>query len=84
MMEEAFLLPILFLSSESAAAVQAFAAVVSAFIAAGALVYAAISLGQLKRQAEASSSLTIETFRPIIEVQGATRTLPPRLSEINF
>ena len=64
-----------------AALTQAVAAVVSMMIAAAALLYAVKSLRAMQRQADASIAMTIETFRPIIEVLGGTLSAH---SQINF
>jgi hypothetical protein len=61
----------LFSSIETHASLtQAVAAIATVLIAAVALYYAIRSLNALRRQTDASISLTTETFRPILEVLG--------------
>jgi hypothetical protein len=52
------------------ALIQSLAAIVSIVVAVAALYFAVKSLWTLQRQTEANVSMTTETFRPIIEVQG--------------
>jgi hypothetical protein len=67
-----------------AALTQAVAAVASTLIAAGALIYALLTLKAMQRQTEASTAMMRETFRPVVEVLGGELGERPAPSKVDF